>query len=329
MKNFDVAVIGAGIAGLTCAQQLHQAGVSVVVLDKSRGLGGRLATRRLHGTHADHGVCYLKPKTPEFQALVDRFIVEGSLRLWSETIQIYQNGQMREKQERCYASPFGLTAIAKSLATGLTILPQHRAIQLSPADRWIIHCEDQPNPIQSQTVVVAIPAPQAADLLKSVQPEFWPIINAVEFAPCITAIAVYPEAHPIDLRGIVCLDHSELGWIGFDSTKQVEPAQPVVVIQSNAAFARHHLDTAELQPVGQQLCDQAAAIVAPWLSTPEVLQVHRWRYAFPTNPLDQAYLSAGSLFCTGDWCSGDRVEQAYHAGLATAAAVLGERGIVM
>ena len=45
----DIAVIGAGIAGLVCAQQLSQAGYSVVVVEKSRGLGGRLATRRLHG----------------------------------------------------------------------------------------------------------------------------------------------------------------------------------------------------------------------------------------------------------------------------------------
>jgi renalase len=54
----DIAIIGAGIAGLTCAQQLQQAGKQVVLIDKSRGLGGRLATRRLAGTHADHGVCF-------------------------------------------------------------------------------------------------------------------------------------------------------------------------------------------------------------------------------------------------------------------------------
>ena len=55
----DVAIIGAGVAGLTCAQQLHQAGYKVVVLEKSRGVGGRMATRRIEETYVDHGVRYL------------------------------------------------------------------------------------------------------------------------------------------------------------------------------------------------------------------------------------------------------------------------------
>jgi renalase len=68
---FEIAVIGAGVAGLTCARKLHQAGRRVVVIDKSRGLGGRLATRRLAGTHADHGVCDLQPKGAVFGQLID------------------------------------------------------------------------------------------------------------------------------------------------------------------------------------------------------------------------------------------------------------------
>ncbi len=51
----DIAIIGAGMAGLICAQRLTEAGYSVLVVEKSRGLGGRLATRRLYGTWADHG----------------------------------------------------------------------------------------------------------------------------------------------------------------------------------------------------------------------------------------------------------------------------------
>ena len=60
-QKFDIAIIGAGIAGLVCSQELQQAGYSVVVLEKSRGVGGRMATRRVSGSRADHGVRYLEP----------------------------------------------------------------------------------------------------------------------------------------------------------------------------------------------------------------------------------------------------------------------------
>ncbi|MFN6068758.1 MAG: FAD-dependent oxidoreductase, partial [Pseudanabaena sp.] len=51
----DVIVIGAGMSGLICAQQLKQAGLDVTIVEKSAGLGGRMATRRLQGTWVDHG----------------------------------------------------------------------------------------------------------------------------------------------------------------------------------------------------------------------------------------------------------------------------------
>ncbi|MFN9939342.1 MAG: FAD-dependent oxidoreductase, partial [bacterium] len=43
---YDVVVVGAGVAGLACAGALRESGASVVVLEKSRGVGGRCATRR-------------------------------------------------------------------------------------------------------------------------------------------------------------------------------------------------------------------------------------------------------------------------------------------
>ena len=44
-----MAVIGGGIAGLSCATVLQQAGLKVSVFDKSRGAAGRMSTRREDG----------------------------------------------------------------------------------------------------------------------------------------------------------------------------------------------------------------------------------------------------------------------------------------
>ncbi|KAM3112814.1 NAD(P)/FAD-dependent oxidoreductase [Phormidesmis sp. 146-33] len=335
MTHFEIAIVGAGMAGLTCSQQLHQAGYNVVVVEKSRGLGGRLATRRLEGTHADHGVCYLKPKDDRFQSLVKTLVDRAILQRWTDTIhELDANGQVQEPRERPlagnskrsprYASPMGFSAIAKFLATGLALIQNQRVAKIELiGQKWHLQFENN-SVITADAVIVAIPAPQALIILESIpDSDFLQTLKSVQYSACIAAIATYPshiETDLLDWKAIVCPHDSDLGWIAIDSTKQLSPSQPVFVVQSNAAFAHRHLDTSDLQPVGQHLLDKAAQIL-PWLSTPEVLQVHRWRYAFPTQPLTEKYLIANTqlpLICTGDWCGGNRVESAFLSGLATA-----------
>ncbi len=329
-SHVDIAIVGAGMAGLTCAQLLHQAGYQIALIDKSRGLGGRLATRRLHGTHADHGVCYLKPKDPTFKALLDRLLERKVLRVWTDTIhELDLNDQIQAPSDRSprYACDNGISAIAKFLAIGLPIRLSHRVETIARIDHgWQLQFDQNLEPLTATALVIAIPAPQAAQLVQSVNQPLFEQIKTVEFTPCISAIAVYPserqrEIDAMKVQAIVASQDADLGWIGIDSTKQINPAQPVFVIQSNATFAARYLEAPDLQAVGEQLLSKAAHIVAPWLTTPEVLQVHRWRYAFAKNPVARSFLTADTpapLVCTGDWCGGNRVESAFLAGLATA-----------
>ncbi|NJR68925.1 MAG: FAD-dependent oxidoreductase, partial [Synechococcales cyanobacterium CRU_2_2] len=127
----DIAIIGAGVAGLTCARQLQLAGYRVALIDKSRGLGGRLATRRLSGeTHADHGVCYLQPKHPAFTELLQELAQSGILSVWpARRYGLSAEGALIPESKPkgntisvpCYASETGITALAKALAVGLRV----------------------------------------------------------------------------------------------------------------------------------------------------------------------------------------------------------------
>ena len=60
-SNPHFAVIGAGIAGLSCATVLQQAGLKVSLFDKSHGPAGRMSTRRGDGWQCDHGAQYHRP----------------------------------------------------------------------------------------------------------------------------------------------------------------------------------------------------------------------------------------------------------------------------
>ena len=333
--HYEIAVVGAGVAGLTAARALYDAGRQVIVLDKSRGLGGRLATRRLGQTHADHGVCYLKAKGHAFQSWIDDLTGRGVLRVWTDRLHNPDRTPEARTLPR-YASPEGATAIAKDLAIGLSIDRNQLITHINPIENgWQLISPDPHFQLTATTVILAIPAPQALPLVEAIaDAEFVRQVRSVEFAPCISAIAAYPterlnDANAIAIQGITFREDPLLGWIGFENTKHIHPHQPSVVIQSDRMFAQEHSESTDLQSIGQQLCDRAAEILnTDWITQPEILQVHRWKYAFAINPLNAKFLSAKTpypLHCIGDWCTGDRVEDAFSSGSAIASLILQQK----
>lgn len=346
-SHIDIAVIGAGMAGLTCARQLQQAGYKVVVVEKSRGVGGRMATRRLYGTFADHGACYLSPKSNQFRQFVDRLTEKGILHQWLDAVyEMEANGNLHspapEDRIPRYAAPDGMTAITKFLATDLNVQLNQRAIALELTDnnQWKLITESTSKELEgnkteffSNAIVIAIPSPQAVALLHSlpptiVSPDYISQIESVRFLPCLSAIAGYSANHyqdwlteHLDIRAIAFSNDPYLSWIGLDSSKRHHPTQPVFVIQSTANFATDYLEASDLQPAALKLFEQAGKRLAPWMANPAWFQIHRWRYAFAQTPLTATFLAANTplpLICAGDWCGGRRVESAFQSGLDVA-----------
>ncbi|HEY9747716.1 MAG TPA: FAD-dependent oxidoreductase, partial [Allocoleopsis sp.] len=294
---FDVAVIGAGISGISCAQQLQQLGYRVVVVEKSRGLGGRMATRRVAETWADHGARYLSAQNEPLADLIQVLCKHQILQVWPE--QVYELDRDRQLQSLQsednhprYVAPAGMNAIAKFLATELDIQRSQRveAVTLTSENVWQLTLANTSDPaaspttLSAQAVVVAIPAPQASTLLtplaeKIPAAEFLEILRAVKYQPCITAIAGYSRDRATDLanrdpvwQAVTCPSDSMIDWISLENSKrssQSSTQQPTFVIQSSAAFAEKNLEAADLPAVGCQLLDYAAQAFLPWLDTPD------------------------------------------------------------
>jgi renalase len=337
----DVAIVGAGLAGLTCANKLKQAGLKVVVLEKSRGLGGRVDTRRLHDTCVDRGLHCLEVQGEQTQLLIEQLSREGILQRWQgEFFKLYPPDDWRQGLlYPRYVAPQGMTAIAKFLARDLDILKQFRitAIAASSASTWQLTGETTPNaPITAKAVVVAIPAPQATILLESLAPlltsQFLRQLASVNFNPCLTVAAGYGDrtaelaSHQPSWQLVKILSHPDLAKLIWDSSKR-DKDQNVLILHSTGNFAEKYLDADDLHPAGERLLASAAQLFYAWLASPQWLQVHRWRYALPKTPLTVPYLLATEtmpLICCGDWCgSGDNyLENALQSGKEAANCLL-------
>ncbi|MGC9527516.1 MAG: NAD(P)/FAD-dependent oxidoreductase [Limnospira sp.] len=344
MTLADIVVIGAGIAGLTCAKQLRRQGYSVVVVEKSRGVGGRSATRRVAGTRADHGLRYLEPTGEKVRELIagmegDR---EGNLQQWTDTVYEWKSGEFQPSLPLTrYVAPRGMNSVGKFLARDLEIWFSRRVTGLIPHNHqtWNLQLEvtgdgypETPREIGAKAVVVAIPAPQALMVLE--QPEaqipsdLLEGVRSPEYDPCIAVMAGYSpdkwpqvEARTPPWQAVRFPECDRLDWIGLDSSRRPDPSQPVFVLNSGAEFAREFLDATDLQPPGKMLLKLAGDRLFSWLDSPEWMQVHRWRYAFCRQPLPVECLTATTplpIACAGDWCGQNQIEGALISGMAAA-----------
>lgn len=335
---WDVAIIGAGLSGIACAQQLTAAGYRVCILDKSRGLGGRMATRRVSRpaiskvVRVDHGLRYWQPRTKELQALTQKLLAEGVLMPWQvRAYEIRQRGLLtpvaQTAEDRKYVATAGMSAIAKFLTQDFTpgenLLTDHRAVSLSHrGSHWQIECQSGAV-VRAERCAIAIPAPQAVVLLHScVEAAGLPddlsdrltkaidSLNAVTYFPCLSVLAGYSSRHrhdmgELDPNGWMVTDYAgtSTDWTGLDSSKRQQADSPVIVIHSKAAFAQQYIDTGDLQPAASVLLRANARKFAEWIAQPEWFQVHRWRYAQVNSAYPDASLAIGNtLVCGGDWC---------------------------
>jgi predicted NAD/FAD-dependent oxidoreductase len=308
----DTLVIGAGMTGVTCARALSGAGREVLVLDKGRGIGGRMATRRvtLDGAEArfDHGAQYVSATTPEFAAMLADL---------PEAAGLWEDGADRPH----HVGLPGMSGLPRAMADGLDVRQGVEVTALSRrADGWRV--TTGADEMTARRVVLTIPAPQIPALIGVDHPLADPLA-AVTLDPCMTLMAAFPEGTPRPFTRRVQPDRT-LVWVAQDSTKPGRAGHVTTwVAQAGRDWSRRHVDTrhdeiaARLLPY---LCDEIGAEPPDALYT----SAHRWRFAHVVTALHLPFLSrdAGDLYLGGDWCLGPRVEAAWQSGTAIAADIL-------
>jgi len=333
--DVDVAIVGAGLSGLVCARRLNQRGVRTILLEKSRGVGGRLATRRVEGTPIDHGVRYIEAQGPYTQQLIQQMAAMGILSVVTSSPVLDSaldcHTEARETPPLLYIASPGMTAIAKALAVDLALHRQHRVESLDcRADRWCLGviAAEESKTITATAVVFAIPAPQILPLLPTLADEtlsqLATALTAVTFDPSFTVMVGYQaQSKPSRCLGLRS-PTPNLSWVGFEAQKRLMSA-PVLVLQSSIELARRAIDTMSLDAIADEMVASAETIepVAA-LGAPQWRQIHRWRYGFCRRPHSRPHLALRQplpLVCCGDWCGGNTIEAAMASGHAAAAAI--------
>jgi renalase len=298
VRRVTVVVVGAGIAGIACARELAAAGLAVRVLERARVVGGRMASRRLHGRTVDLGAAYFTVSDPEFAQVVEGWRAAGLARPWTDTLGVFADGgHSSTPGPTRWAAPGGLRSLVRALAEGVDVTLEHEVRRVGPGPT--VDGE------HADAVVLAMPDPQAARLLDPVPA----VLADRRWNPVITVAAGWAERTWEPLSAAFVNGHPVLALVADDGDRRGDGA-PVLVAHSTADVAGAH-DT-----------DPDAAVPAVLAALRELLGVgdplwtfaHRWRFAAPAEGRAPTCWFESGIGLAGDGWGRSRVEAAWRSG---------------
>lgn len=313
MTSPPVVIVGAGIAGVSCARELAAAGLPVQLRERSHVAGGRLSSRTIAGRRVDLGASYLTARTPEFGAVVGSWVERGLAREWTDRFAVHTpDGWQDDKAGPVrYGTPGGLRSLVEDLAVGLDVTYRAEVSDVGPGPT----VDGEP----AAAVVLAMPDPQASDLLAEELAAELALVEGREAEPVLALAAGWAQRCWRDLDGAFVQDDPELSWVADDGRRRGDGA-PVLVAHTTPSFAEPRLDRPQ---------DAAEPMLAALLRLmeidrpPEWTYLHRWSLARPADPHDEPFHLGDALvgLCGDAWGS-PRVETAWLSGRALGQALV-------
>lgn len=308
-------IVGGGITGLITATILQRKGINVTVLDKGKGIGGRLATRRMSHENSlegvfDYGAQYFSVSDPRFQVWVDDWLKHGVIKEWCQGFG--DDGKPK------YCGVNGTRGIAQHLAQDLDVHTNTKVVEIGYDSFWVVKSEDEQQ-FPGEMLLLTPPVPQALDLLDAslmVLPlDIRFSLESISYHSCLTVLALLKNQSKIPAPGGIALEDNYLTWLADNHQKGISPNGYAITLQANPSFSEDYWDSDDAE-IAYKLLTAAA----DYLDSPVIkYQVHRWRYSLPKTFHPEPYLALSEipLIVAGDGFVAPNIEGAVLSGIAT------------
>lgn len=314
-----IAIIGAGMAGVTAALTLHKQ-ADVTLFDKSRGIGGRMATRYADPWQFDHGAQYFTAHSAGFKTQCDAWQQQGLITPWHARFVEWQAGTIQRSQQwgdeiPHYVATPKMNALLKSLLPNdISVVVNTRITQLvSENNTWQLLAEDKVCG-QFDWVLLAMPSEQAHALLQDSQ--VVTTMPQVDMLPCYTLMLGLNAEATLPTWDAALLHDTKLSWMSVNSHKPGRATLPSIVVHASNAWAGEHLDD-DITDVQQQVFQHWQTCFPELATHVQHQALHRWRYAnVGKQDFVQPYFmdAEQQLASVGDWHIKGRVESAWMSG---------------
>lgn len=310
----QIVVVGAGVSGLAAARRLAERGHEVVVLDKGRSPGGRLATRRIGDATLDHGAQFFTARGAALRQQADDWVERGVARVWNHGFGDHLDGGDGHPR---FVGVRGMNSLAKDLARGIDVQCSTMAFAVRRVEgrrRWSVVIDDGTERA-GDAVILTCPLPQSFSLLVDAGLDLDERLLRTDYDRTLALLVVLDRPPTLPPTGGVQAPDAVFSFVGDNAAKGLS-ALPAVTFHAAPEWSEAHWDD-DLDAVIERLTE----LGRPWLGDAAVVERHlkRWRFATPRTVWPDAYHDVGhGVVLAGDAFAGPRVEGAFDSGRAAA-----------
>ena len=319
----NIIVIGAGISGCACAHQLVHAGHQVTVVEKGRGVGGRMATRRMEGARIDHGAQFFTTRDPRLQQLNQKWLKEEQVSPWYDRVP----GRPDIPSDMRYRGKRGMTGPAKSLTQNCLLALNFFVEKIERGKKWkVVEREGEGRILEADHLVITIPSVQMLQLFErseiDLEPETMSRLQSIRHTQCLAILGILDRSSKLAQPGAVTHPYKDVDWLSDNQVKGISEV-PAITLHASAEFSDQYWDIPDSEWASELLApaeDALDAKIISWVS-------HRWGFAKPLVTFGKSHHHIPELCLTlaGDGFGGERVERAAISGLDAADAILGTK----
>lgn len=316
-----IAIIGAGMAGIAAAKTLSVIG-EVTIFEKSRGIGGRMATRYAGEYEFDHGAQYFTIKDKRFEEALADITAAGDVLPWLPRMLEARNTQP-DKRIKWVGAP-RMNTLGKALAQGLKVKTGHKIIEIMQTwGGWRLITDEDKTQQFFDWVVFAIPSHQSSAIIPDII-SFKPELDRLPMRAAFTVMLGIPAVWTTRWQA-ASFESGPISWVTINSAKPGRSKGVTsIVIQSDNDWAQARIDD-DREAIKAELINEASKRCGIDVGRANHSAIHRWLYANPAQISNRQYLidAPAKIAACGDWAIAGRVESAYLSGLECARAIMG------